>query len=194
MADERMTDGSGLRAVFLAERKMLLRLLAARLGGMSEAEDALHDLWLRLESNGTGPVAQPAAYLYRMANNIAFDRRRSAARHAARDGGWLEAQPRSEEMPGVEQALIAREQLARIEAALATLPEPAARAFRRFRFDGVPQKAIAAELGISISSLEKLLQRAYRRVHESMRETGAKETSADSGRRRRPTNGEDVGQ
>ncbi|MDB5685506.1 MAG: hypothetical protein JWR77_95, partial [Rhizorhabdus sp.] len=34
---------------------MLLRLLAARLGGMDDAEDALQDLWLRLETGATGP-------------------------------------------------------------------------------------------------------------------------------------------
>ena len=74
-----MTLG-GLRAVFLAERAMLLRLLVARLGSVEEAEDALQDLWLKLETVTGGPIAEPLGYICRMANNIAVDRRRRAAR------------------------------------------------------------------------------------------------------------------
>lgn len=43
-----MTE-AGLKAVFLAERPMLLRLLAARLGNPADAEDALQDIWLKLD-------------------------------------------------------------------------------------------------------------------------------------------------
>mgnify|MGYP003865555027 CR=1 FL=1 len=74
-----MTE-AGLKAVFLAERPMLLRLLAARLGNPADAEDALQDIWLKLDQHGVPPVAQPAAYLYRMATNLAADRRIAAAR------------------------------------------------------------------------------------------------------------------
>ncbi len=164
-----MTD-SGLRAVFLAERRMLLRLLTARTGNADDAEDVLQDMWMKLETAGSGPVAQPAAYLYRMANNLAFDRRRSATRHAARDTAWLQIQTTADEMPSVEEQLIARERLAHVEAALAALPERVSRAFRLFRFEGVSQKAIAAELNISLSSVEKLLQQAYRKIHDRGRE------------------------
>ena len=34
----------GLKAVFLAQRPMLLRLLVARLGSREDAEDALQDM------------------------------------------------------------------------------------------------------------------------------------------------------
>jgi DNA-directed RNA polymerase specialized sigma24 family protein len=74
---------AGLKAVFLSERPMLLRLLTARLRDREVAEDVLQDLWVRLESAASGPVADPAAYLFRMANNLAFDRRRSEARRSA---------------------------------------------------------------------------------------------------------------
>lgn len=188
-----MTAESGLRAVFLQERRMLLRLLSARLGGMDDAEDALQDMWLRLETTPAEPIAQPAAYLYRMANNIAFDRRRSAARALARDSDWLETQTTADELPDIEQTLIARERLAQVEAALATLPEQAAHAFRRFRLAGVPQKDLAAEMGIPLSSLEKLLQRAYRCIHDRTRKAGAKESSAEKRAPRRPAKEEDFG-
>jgi len=162
--------GSGLRAIFLAERQMLLRLLTARTGNPDDAEDVLQDLWIKLETVAPGPIAQPAAYLFRMANNLVFDRRRSSVRHASRDTEWHDLQSAADEMPDMERILIARERLGHVEAALAALPERTARVFRLFRFEGMAQKDIAVELGISLSSVEKLLQQAYRRIHDRGRD------------------------
>ena len=76
---------AGLRAIFLEQRAMLLRLLTARLGSREDAEDALQDMWLRVEQLADQPVAQPAAFLYRVATNLATDRRIAASRRGARD-------------------------------------------------------------------------------------------------------------
>ena len=168
MSDSGASD-SGLRAVFMVERPMLLRLVTARLASAADAEDVLQDMWLRLESVASGPVAKPAAYLYRMANNLAFDRRRSAVRRAARDDAWHGLQTTPDEMPDAETALIARHRLVQVQAALAALPEKAGRAFRLFRFEGLSQKAIAMEMDTSLSSVEKWLQRAYRAIHDAGR-------------------------
>lgn len=160
-------SGAGLKAVFLAERAMLLRLITARLGNQAEAEDALHDMWLKLEALSVKPVAQPAAYLYRMAANIATDRRIAATRGAARDSAWLEAQPAADELPDTERDMIARERWRQIEAAMAAMPERMSTALRLFRLEHRPHKEIAAQLGITVSGVEKLLQRAYRQIHDA---------------------------
>ena len=55
----------GLKAIFLAQRPALLRLLVARLGNREDAEDVLQDMWLRIDRLADQPVAQPAAFLYR---------------------------------------------------------------------------------------------------------------------------------
>jgi len=146
---------------------MLMRLLVARLGSREEAEDALQDMWIKLDQLVAKPVAQPAAYLYRMAANLAADRRISAARGNARDTAWLDSQPVADDLPDIERTLIARERLAQIEAALAAMPERMAAAFRMFRIDELPQKHISEQLGISVSGVEKLLQRAYRQIHDA---------------------------
>jgi len=163
----------GLRAVFLAERAMLLRLLVARLGSVEEAEDALQDLWLKLETVTGGPIAEPLGYICRMANNIAVDRRRRAARRADRDTDWLETQATADEHPDAERALIARERLGRVEATLAGLPDRVATAFRLYRFEDLSQKAIAEQMGITVSGVEKLLHRAYLRIHLQRSNSGA---------------------
>ena len=150
----------------------MLRLLTARLGA-DEAEDALHDLWLKVENGASGPVAEPSAYLYRMASNVALDRRRAAQRRVTRDSGWSEMQPAAHEHPGAERELLARDRLAEVEASLAALPERVAQAFRLYRFEELSQKAVAERMGISVSAVEKLLHRAYRRIHDGGRKTAA---------------------
>lgn len=158
-----MTD-SGLKAVFLAEQPMLLRLLVARLGNRADAEDALQDMWLKLDQQPATPVAQPAAYLYRMASNHASDRRIAATRSGARDTAWMEVQPAAEEQPTIERTLLARERLARLEGALAAMPERMSAALRMYRVEDVPQKEIAARLGMTLSGVEKLLRRAVKEI------------------------------
>jgi RNA polymerase sigma-70 factor (ECF subfamily) len=100
-----------------------------------------------------------------MADNLLLDRRRSSTRRANRDKAWAVAQTGTsvevDDRPTVEEELIARERLAAVSAALARLPDRTSHIFRRFRIDGVPQNEIAAELGISVSAVEKHLQKAY---------------------------------
>lgn len=170
---------SGILAVYLQDRAKLTRLLVARLGSQEEAEDILQELWLKLNSTPLGPISGPSAYLFRMANNLAIDRRRSAAWRSVREAEWVQTQPDAAELPDVADVMIARERLAHVQAAVAALPEKEARAFRLYRLEGKPQKDIAAEMGISLSLVEKLLQHAYRRIHDAGREN-------DAGRPARP--------
>lgn len=164
---------AGLQAVFLAQRPMLVRLLAARLGSADDAEDVLQDMWMRLDGLADRPVAQPAAFLFRVAANMATDRRLSGERRVARDHAWHEAQDVSDELPDAERALIARDKLRRIEAAMADMPERMRTALTMFRVEERPQREIAARLAISVSGVEKLLQRAYRIITAAADDDGA---------------------
>lgn len=165
-------SGGGLQAVFLAQRAMLARLLTARLGSADDAEDALQDMWLRLDSLADRPVAQPAAFLFRIAANMATDRRLSHHRRGARDTAWLSMQTEADELPDAERDLIARDQLAQVQRVVAGMPERMRTALVMFRFEEQPQRAIAERLGISVSGVEKLLQRAYRLILDAGTATG----------------------
>jgi RNA polymerase sigma-70 factor (ECF subfamily) len=158
----------GLKAIFLAQRPALLRLLVARLGNREDAEDVLQDMWLRIDRLADQPVAQPAAFLYRIAANLATDRRIAAGRRGARDAVWTDSQPQADELPDPERALMAQRQWREVEGAIADMPERMAAALRMFRLEEQPQRAIAEHLGISISGVEKLLQRAYRKIHDRL--------------------------
>jgi RNA polymerase sigma-70 factor (ECF subfamily) len=157
----RERETSGLQRVILDERGRLLRFLAAR-GAGDEAEDVLQDLWQRVASAPAQPIADPVSYLFRAAENLMRDRRRSHVSRERRQQDWHDASADAEEEPLGERMLIAREQLGEAEAALAALGARVDRVFRRHRLEGVGQAEIARELGISLSSVEKDLQKAYR--------------------------------
>jgi RNA polymerase sigma-70 factor (ECF subfamily) len=156
----------GLRAYFLRERPTLLRLLAARIGSVENAEDVLQELWLRLSTMKSVPIAQPGGYIFRMANNIATDRHRSQMASARRESEWLETYGHSgEAAPSAQARMLASERLRQIDSAIAALPERTARIFRLYRYEDVPRRAIADMIGISVSAVEKHLQAAYRAIH-----------------------------
>jgi RNA polymerase sigma-70 factor (ECF subfamily) len=167
---------SGLSAVFEANRHALRRFLAARRARPDEIEDILQETFLKIRATPTGPIADPLAYLYRMVDNLLVDLRRSQSRRSAREEAWMATHRSSGEadaQPSAEAALIAKEQLNLIRESLLRLPERTLLIFRRFRLEGIEQKNIAAELGISVSAVEKHLQRAYRALLDSRNKIGA---------------------
>jgi RNA polymerase sigma factor (sigma-70 family) len=162
---------SGLEAMLMENRAALLRFLRAR-GAGEGAEDLLQEMWIKASATASGPIADPLAYLYRAANNLLLDRRRAELRGQKRDHDWhavSDGELGISETPSGERALIAREQLAEAEAALRELGERTDHVFRRFRIEGVSQRDIADELGISLSAVEKHLQKAYRALIELRR-------------------------
>ncbi len=159
---------SGLEAVFMENRAALLRFLRAR-GVPEGAEDLLQEMWIKAAAGANGPIADPLAYLYRTANNLMLDRRRAALRAQRRDHDWhaiSDGELGVSEAPAGERVLIARAQLAAAEAALKALGPRTDHVFRRFRIEGVSQREIADEFGISLSAVEKHLQKAYRALIE----------------------------
>ncbi len=155
----------GLADIFLSHRAALLRFLRAR-GAADAAEDLLQDMWLKVEGREMGDVADPLPYLYRMANNLMLDRYRSASRREKREQDWAEAgtgvmAEAADDVP-VDERMIAEQRLEQARMVLRELGPRVELIFRRFRIEGVGQRVIADELGISLTTVEKDLQKAYR--------------------------------
>ena len=81
-------SGGGIAAVFLERRDLVRRLLVAQGSPPDQAEDILQDMWLKIGRARIGPVADPVAYLMRMATNLAADRRVAAHRRSTREAGF----------------------------------------------------------------------------------------------------------
>jgi RNA polymerase sigma factor (sigma-70 family) len=167
-SDYHNMSNSGLLGAFIECRPALLRYLTLRGATPEEAEDILQEVHLKLWAEKVGPVDQPRAYLYKMTNNLFLLHRRTAGRRARREEDWVIAhsgeQPEVDERPSAEAGLIAQEQLAILQRVLDALPERTRTIFRRFRLDGEPQRQIAAEIGVSVSAIEKHLTRAYEAI------------------------------
>lgn len=165
-------SAAGLEAVFLANRDRLLSFLRSH-GAGDAAEDLLQELWLKLSRAPTGPVAQPLAYVYRAANNLMLDRYRSARQAAQRDHDWSDNAIATVEAPSAERSIIAREQVLLAEKALAALGTRVGTIFRRHRIDGIAQRDIAAEMGVSLSTVEADLRLAYKAMIDLRRRLDA---------------------
>jgi len=168
----------GLSAVFLANKAMLLRFASARLSGSGDDEDVLQDVWLKIsELRTSGPITDPLAYLFRMTENAVRDRQRSEARRRAREAKWMDQAlgPGGENADTIspEKIAIEKDRLRRVESRIAGLPERTRQIFRAVRLEKRRQPDIAQELGISLSAVEKHLQRAYKTVVEACREDDA---------------------
>jgi RNA polymerase sigma factor (sigma-70 family) len=153
---------AGLEAVFTGMRPALVRRASA-MGSGGDAEDVVQDVWLKTRTV-KGPIANPEAYLLRMVYTAVLDRRRGARRAAARDSAWSTPADLPEgavQSADAERALIAAQTLRAVEDRLEALGDPAAAIFRRHRIDGVPQRRIAEEWGIGLSTVEKHLRKAY---------------------------------
>jgi RNA polymerase sigma-70 factor, ECF subfamily len=75
---------------FEAQRPRLIRLAYRMLGSMAEAEDVAQDAWLRWQGADRAAIADPAAWLVRVATRLSIDRLRAdKARRDAYRGPWL---------------------------------------------------------------------------------------------------------
>lgn len=169
-ASDRTDVVQGIEGVLLANRERIVRFLAVR-GAGEAAEDLFQDLWMRLTERRMGPVADPLSYVMRAANNLMLDRYRSGRQSQLRDKAWSDVTDAPG--PSAERMLISREQLSIVEEAISRTGERPARIFRRFRIDGVQQREIASEMGVSLSTVEADLRKVYAAIADVRRQFDA---------------------
>jgi len=153
---------TGLEQVYLANRERLVRFLRAR-GAGHAAEDIVHDLWINVSARNDGPIANPTAYLFRAADLLMIDRYRSRKQSERRDQSWEDnRQHAHRQAPGPDREVSARQETARVAQLLLSLGERKSGIFRRVRIDGVPQRQVAAEFDVSLSTVESDLREVAR--------------------------------
>lgn len=153
-------NANGLEAVYHRHRTELLRLLCARTGDASEAEDIIQDLWLKARAQQSTGVNNSKAYLYRMAHNLLIDRLRERHRRMSRDHQWATDRAMAATRNGsfgycVEEDAHDRDEAARLASAVARLPEGARSVFNLHKVQGLSHAEVAARLNISRSGVEK---------------------------------------
>jgi len=146
-----------------------VRFLRAR-GAGDAAEDLVQEVWLKIAASRPGPVAAPLAYLFRVADLLMIDKFRSSRQAGAREKDWSDVHdgdpPGVSAEPSAERRLAAAQEASVVLAMLEGLGPRVATTFRRHRIDGVPQKTLAREQGVSLSTVEADLRAAYRALAE----------------------------
>ncbi|MGY3446465.1 MULTISPECIES: RNA polymerase sigma factor [unclassified Bradyrhizobium] len=149
-----------LRSFLAASYDDLKLRLSRRLGSTELASDALQDIYVRLgRAEVAEAVQSPAAYLFRMAFNVAIDRQRAEKRRLARS----EVQDLLhivDDAPGPGQIAEARFEIEALEKAIAELTPRRRVILLAARLQDMPQREIAKRLGVSLRLVEKELRLA----------------------------------
>lgn len=171
MADPAPPDfGSFYRATV----EPLRRYLARMLGSPVDAQDISHDAYARVyESFERERVEQPRAFLYTTARRLALNqiKRRKIAPVREADGDLIELAPAT--APSVERVVMARQEWAQLETAIAALPPGCRRVLLLCKVEGLSHAEIGARLGIAVSTVEKQHARALRLLRAAVHDDAA---------------------
>lgn len=146
----------------------------------SEAQDVAHDAFVRVWPEIQRDTARkPEALLYTTARRLALNRikRRQIAPIT---GLAPEPDTAASPVPGVVQQVIARQELQRLELAIAALPEGCRAVLLLRKVELLSHQEIADRLGIAVSTVEKQHARALRLLRAALTpEAGTKITSQE---------------
>jgi RNA polymerase sigma factor (sigma-70 family) len=167
MPDE-PSGGREFSALYRATLAPLRRYLTRLLGNASEAQDVAHDAYLRVYPSLTNNSARrPEALLYTAARRLAINRlKRRSISPLARDAfiPEMSASPG----PGVEQQVMARQELGILEEAIAQLPDGCRAVLLLCKIEQLSHREIAERLAIAVSTVEKQHARALRLLRTAM--------------------------
>jgi RNA polymerase sigma-70 factor (ECF subfamily) len=149
------------------------RQLTRRLGSADLASDVLQETYLRLEGLGdVGAVRSPKAYLYRIALNIAHDRRRAESRRLTVDEvDALLAIP--DDQPNAARIVEDRSELNLLGRAIADLPDRRRKVLLLSRVHGLPHREIALQLGVIVRTVETDLKQAVEHCADRLKRRGS---------------------
>ncbi len=162
---------SAWTALFAAHAEALRAVLTRVLGDRTAAEDCVQDTALRLLDVDFDSVRDPRAFLFQVGYNLARDslRRRAVRSTTLVDGDEVIAtQVADRDSP--ELQCLAREQIERVQQALAQLPTQRRRVVWLVRIEGLSLKETAARLGISAKTVENHMTMALRQLLKSLSE------------------------
>lgn len=160
-----MSDSSlsALRELLTQRYDDFKRRLTWRLGSIELASDALHDTWVHLENRNaeSGPVKNPAAYLMRIATNLAFDRLQRDKRYMSADELETLMTEIADPAPGPAQVIGARDEIEMLAKIIDGMPRRRRAIFLAVRVDEMSNQEAAERFGVSPRLVGLELKRAH---------------------------------
>ena len=130
-------------------------------GHPDRAEDLLHSAFLRMEEYRVHTqVAQPEAFLVKVAVNLARDEGRHTRIRSELPCSVYDLIDLPDDHPLQDEVAEARERFERVKAGLGKLSPRTREIFLMHRIDGMKYREIAEETGITVSAVEKHIAKA----------------------------------
>jgi RNA polymerase sigma factor (sigma-70 family) len=136
---------------------------------MSNADDVLQEACLRvLELKEPQAIREPDRYIGRIAKNLFVDGLRKQKRAKALFVDTSNAVEVPDDQPSAERVLAGKELLGRVMAEIDRLPVRCREAFILHRFENLTYPAIARNMSVSISTVEKHIAEAMARLARAL--------------------------
>lgn len=151
---------SALNGLYVDHHQWLYGWLRKRLGNAWDAADLAHDTFLRVyASNRSLEMPEPRAFLTHVAKGLVVDlwRHRNVEKAYAESIAALPA----DTVPCAEKRALILEALSSIDRMLDAMPVRVRNVFLLAQLDGLNYADIAAELGMSVRTVNRHMQQAY---------------------------------
>lgn len=169
--DDTAPPEKGLEALYRKYSQALHRFLVRSHVQRDDVPDIVQETYCRvLKSGALERIQHPRAFLMRVARNVAINaakHRRTAGDCDAMDISVIEL---DDEQPGPYRHLKAEQELTIVRAALTELSPKCREVFVLNRFEHRTYGEIAAELGLSVSMIEKYVSQALAHLRARLAE------------------------
>ena len=145
-----------------------LRPFVARRVAPPDVDDVMQDVFLRIQTN-LGALRDGERFgpwVYQVARSAIADHRRRSARHPPAPPGAIGQM--AEEVEAVDADGAAAEVCRCVAPFVARLPSPYREAVTLTELEGLPQKAAAEMVGVSVSGMKSRVQRGRERLRQML--------------------------
>lgn len=140
---------------------------------LPDLDDVIQESYFRLiQARNTGTIRYLKAFLFTTARNVAFDLLRRRQATPLKPVTEIERLSVIAEEAGIPAAVGRQQELALMADAIRALPERCRQVITLRKLYGLPQKEIAARLGISEHTVEVQVAKGMRRVAEELARHG----------------------
>ncbi len=165
------SSNSYFQLFFQQNYDSLVRFLSSKFTDYEEAQDLAQDAFYNvMKAKNAEELEHARAYLFQTASNLALNRIRKKKRQDLYQRSVaLAANPEQDgALASPERAAAARQQLQQVEKALNSLPKKCRRAFLLHRSGQMTYQQIAAELDVSVSTVEKYMIKALEQCRKKV--------------------------
>lgn len=162
-----------LLEAYLEHRDVLAGYLARKLLSKEDIEDVLQETFFQaFQVNARRKILSPKSYLFIVARNLMKRRFLNSAARVRQEISGVELETIEAKQASVDDEVHYKLKLETLKEAVGSLPPQCRKVFILRKFHGYSQKKIAAELGISSSTVERHITIALTRLNSIMLEQG----------------------